>query len=162
MLAGKEGDVARTQSNHFCNSTAINDSLWQFNQGTDSDLYGPYNVGLESQKLTRIVLVLSHGQASVERGFSFNHDTAVENMLEESLVAYRTVNDYLMNDCNEDPTQCIMSESLLTSLRSSCARAQVVLVTSKKNEQAKEERVKNENESAERWRGKEKCSRACA
>lgn len=41
----------------------------------------------------KIVLCLSHGNSSVERGFSVNKECLVENMKEESLVAQRLVYD---------------------------------------------------------------------
>ena len=45
--------------------------------------------------LLKILLVLSHGQASVERGFSVNKEIEVENLPEHSLVAQRTICDYV-------------------------------------------------------------------
>ena len=44
-------------------------------------------------KIVRMLLVLSHGQASVERGFSVNRQTEVENMHEETFVARRLIYD---------------------------------------------------------------------
>jgi len=41
----------------------------------------------------RLVLILSHGQADVERVFSINKDVASLNMRPETLCAYRTVYD---------------------------------------------------------------------
>ena len=41
----------------------------------------------------KIVLIFSHGQASVESGFSINSSIIVENLHEESLVAQRLVYD---------------------------------------------------------------------
>ena len=43
--------------------------------------------------VTKKLLILSHGQATVERGFSINSHVAVENLKEESLVAQRIVHD---------------------------------------------------------------------
>ena len=40
-----------------------------------------------------MVLVLSHGQAQVERGFSVNEDMLLPNMRMETLVALKTVYD---------------------------------------------------------------------
>ena len=45
--------------------------------------------------LLKILLLLSHGQASVERGFSVNKEIEVENLLKHSLVAQRTICDYV-------------------------------------------------------------------
>ena len=43
----------------------------------------------------RILLILSHGQAAVERGFSVNNELEVENLQERSLVAQRLVCEYV-------------------------------------------------------------------
>jgi len=40
-----------------------------------------------------MVLMLSHGQASVESGFSVNEELLIENMEEETIVAQRIVFD---------------------------------------------------------------------
>ena len=43
----------------------------------------------------KLLLCLSHGQASVERGFSVHSDLLVENMHEDSLIAQRIVQDHV-------------------------------------------------------------------
>ena len=45
--------------------------------------------------VVRDILLLSHGQASVERGFSVNRQLEVENLKEDSLVAQRLIHDHL-------------------------------------------------------------------
>lgn len=45
--------------------------------------------------VVKILLVFSHGQASVERGFSVNKEVKVENLHEHSLVAQRVIGDHL-------------------------------------------------------------------
>jgi len=47
----------------------------------------------------RLILVLLHGNASVESGFSVNSDMLVENMHKESLVAQRLVYDAIQVAC---------------------------------------------------------------
>ena len=47
------------------------------------------------EKVIKKLLLLSHGQASVERGFSINRQIEVENLHEESLVAQRIICDHL-------------------------------------------------------------------
>lgn len=41
------------------------------------------------------LLLLSHGQATVERGFSFNKQIEVENLQERSFLSQRLVQDYI-------------------------------------------------------------------
>ena len=43
--------------------------------------------------VTKKILILSHGQATVERGFSINSEYVVENLKEESVVSQRIVFD---------------------------------------------------------------------
>ena len=43
--------------------------------------------------VTKKILILSHGQATVERGFSINSELVVENLKEESVVSQRIVFD---------------------------------------------------------------------
>lgn len=56
--------------------------------GTKPSLSRVWNV-------VKILLVLSHGQASVERGFSINKELIVENQRERSLVAQRLIVDHV-------------------------------------------------------------------
>ena len=46
-------------------------------------------------KVFKFVCVLSHGQASIERGFNINKEVLVENLQQESLVSQRIVYDQL-------------------------------------------------------------------
>ena len=41
------------------------------------------------------MLCLSHGQASVDRGFSVNNNLLVENMHEDNLIAQRIIHDHM-------------------------------------------------------------------
>ena len=43
----------------------------------------------------KLVFVLSHGQSSIERGFSINKQLLVENLKEKSLIALHTIEDHL-------------------------------------------------------------------
>lgn len=56
------------------------------------DLFGAEDY-VELNSFIKFVLTLSHGNASVERGFSINKECIVENLKEESLVALRQVHD---------------------------------------------------------------------
>ena len=75
------------------------EELNQFNQKTqrlDQFYYNLLKGKEEFQELWQIVeriLVLSHGQAKVERGFSVNEDMLLPNMKKETLVGMRLVYD---------------------------------------------------------------------
>jgi len=46
-------------------------------------------------ELVKVLLLLSHGQAAVERGFSVNKEVEVENLKHQSLIAQRIICDYV-------------------------------------------------------------------
>lgn len=46
-------------------------------------------------EVLKIIITLSHGQASVERGFSVNKSLLVENLAPKSLIAQRIVYDHM-------------------------------------------------------------------
>ncbi|CAH3122844.1 unnamed protein product [Pocillopora meandrina] len=47
--------------------------------------------------VVKFLLCLSHGQASVERGFSVNRQLMIENMKETTFVAQRTIHDHILS-----------------------------------------------------------------
>ena len=57
-------------------------------------------------------LVLSHGQATVERGFSVNADMLLPNMLQSSLVSRRLVYDTL-SSMNLEVSEFEVTDDLL-------------------------------------------------
>jgi hypothetical protein len=59
-------------------------------------------------KLLKLVCIMSHGNAHLERGFSINSNLVCENMLEQSLIAQRHIYEYV-NKCN-GPTNAIISK----------------------------------------------------
>ncbi|XP_013856113.1 uncharacterized protein LOC106511946 [Austrofundulus limnaeus] len=48
-------------------------------------------------EVVNLVLILSHGQASVERGFSINKEVMVQNLKEHSLIAQRVIHDHVQS-----------------------------------------------------------------
>ena len=60
----------------------------------------------------KLVLTVSRGQASVERGFSVNKELLVENLQEVSLVCHRIAYDHVM-DTGESITDLPMPNELL-------------------------------------------------
>jgi len=45
----------------------------------------------------KLILILSHGNATVERGFSVNTECLIENQHEKSLIAQRRIYDTIKN-----------------------------------------------------------------
>ena len=51
----------------------------------------------------KMVFLLSHGQASIERGFSVNKHLLVENYKTQSLIALRRIEDLKMSSSGKTP-----------------------------------------------------------
>ena len=47
--------------------------------------------------VVEMALLLSHGQATIERGFFINKELVVENQQEQSLVARRVIKDHILH-----------------------------------------------------------------
>ncbi|XP_063230592.1 uncharacterized protein LOC134535429 [Bacillus rossius redtenbacheri] len=87
------------------------------------------------------LLILSHGNAALERGFSVNSDCLVENQTEDSLIAQRIVYDAVMNSKGVQHVQ--ITKSLIHYARNSCARYKEHLESKRKKVEAeKSERDK--------------------
>lgn len=96
------------------------------------------------QNVIRLILCLSHGQASVERGFSVNKALLVPNLLEKSLIAYRHVRDFIEVSCDSDLRSFKVDSQLLQSTRSARARHKAF------EAQQKEKTVSSEQEEMKR------------
>ena len=84
-------------------------------------------------EVLKMILTLSHGQASVERGFSVNQNILVENMKAESLMAQRIVNDHMKaNDL--ESYELNISPELRRSVKSSRQAYSNYLQNQKKEE----------------------------
>lgn len=95
-------DVLREFGQFFDSSLmSASDSFHKFTP--QSDRLDEFYYGLLANKaefghlweVVRLALILSHGQASVERGFSVNKEVMVENLKEHSLVAQRVIHDHV-------------------------------------------------------------------
>ena len=69
---------------------------------------------LDFWSLAKKFLLLSNGQAAVERGFSINKEALKDNMFERTLVALRVVTDHLMS-VGGSATDVATTPELLTS-----------------------------------------------
>lgn len=77
-------------TDRFINSNAYQDSLDTcYSEVMKSDSYS------RLYEVVKMVLILSHGQATVERGVSVNKEIEVENLQEQGLVAQRLICDYV-------------------------------------------------------------------
>ena len=105
-------------------------------QGLDSFLYGCIGEKPEYYKLWEIfkmLLILSHGQSCVERGFSDNKDILSNNMQDQTLISYRMAYDGIKNQ--DGPIEDFVTKELLVSCRHAHARYQSCLNQKKKTEE---------------------------
>ena len=78
-----------------------------------------------------MIFTLSHGQASVERGFSVNKELLVENLMEESIKSQRMGYDHI---CSADKpiTEIPITNDLIKSCKLAHSRYTAVLEERKK------------------------------
>ena len=91
-------------------------------------------------KIIKIIMTLYHGQLEVERGFSINENALVDNMLMETIVAQRKVNDY-MGKNNFQPQNMPMSKALLQSAKQTHFRYEKTLDEKQKQKNKKSVRA---------------------
>lgn len=104
QLTPAEGDKILRSYKQFCENANVKDKLNQFNWRKDrldtlfADLFGlikDHEIDSKLKKFIHIILVCFHGNAAVERSFSFNKNFLVENLEESSLVAQRHLHDHI-------------------------------------------------------------------
>lgn len=100
-ISAQTADSAKVQFTELCVS-ASNELEPLFKNFSPSDdkldafyfeLLGEKTEFTALWQVIKLTLILSHGNAAVESGFSINNDMLVENLLEESLVGQRIVYD---------------------------------------------------------------------
>ena len=99
LLSAAEADQAKQEYLKFMSSVVVTDKEKFFSFDQDKDRFFSSlmqaNVDFFSLwKVCRIIFVLSHNQADVERGFNINGEQLVENMKELSLISQRIVCDH--------------------------------------------------------------------
>lgn len=159
VQVGKCDDIIK-QFGIFARNAATQDAFLMFRVGKDrldELLYNNLAKNEDMQDLwqvARTILLLSHGQATVERGFSVNKETMADNMMEHTLIAKRVVKDHLMSiggkvsDVNVTP-------ALLAAAASGRQQYQQYLDEQKKSERTRKKR-KAEFEELDDLRAKRK------
>jgi len=98
-ISAVTADKSKMEMSALCASATADARFSEFTKGDDRldtfyyNIIGQNPEYAELFTVVRCVLILSHGNASVESGFSVNTDMLVENLHEESLVAQRCVYD---------------------------------------------------------------------
>lgn len=91
-------------------------------------------------ELTKNLLLLSHGQASVERGFSINKEISVENMTLQTLISQRVIKNHLLNVGGV--TKVSLTKELLVSASHARQRYQAHLDEEKERKRSRKEERK--------------------
>ncbi|KAK5854787.1 hypothetical protein PBY51_004952 [Eleginops maclovinus] len=86
------------------------------------------------------LLILSHGQATVERGFSINKEVESDNLHEDTVVTRRLVCDYIIQ--HGGVAKVPLSKPLLTSVARARTRYRIHLENERKKREAKDQALK--------------------
>lgn len=73
--------------------------------------------------LMKKLLILSHGQASVERGFSVNKGALKNNMSENTLIAHRVVTDALVSELGSNNLHKVYELAVTNKMMTNCRAA---------------------------------------
>ena len=101
VVTAATADKAEESYTKFIADETVRTKLAEFDLHKDrlDELYLPLlKSSKELREIVKIVLVLSHGNARVESGFSINKDIEKDNLKEETLIAHRVVFDGVLNE----------------------------------------------------------------
>lgn len=98
-------------------------------------------------EIVRKVLLLSHGQATVERGFSCNKEVIVENQKENSLIARRIIKDHIHSVGGIDKVD--ITKEMIAFARRSKSRYNMYLYEMKEMEKQEVQSMKRKADEAE-------------
>lgn len=128
-ISSKSADQAKKEFDALLKSahSELKDVFLTFDQKTDR--IDSFYAGIMSEsasykdcwEIFKFVFTLSHGQASIERGFSINKELLVENLQEESIVCQRMVYDHV-NCSGKSITEVPMTNALLKSCKLAYSR----------------------------------------
>ena len=93
--------------------------------------------------ILKTILTLSHGNASVERGFSINKNLVDVNMSQESIIAQRMVKDHMIAN-NLTPSTTEISKEMLASVKRSRMRYAEHLQEKRQEKLTNEQQIQKE------------------
>lgn len=96
-------------------------------------------------RIVKLVMILSHGNANLERGFSVNLESLQPNMKEESLVARRCVYDSIVQSGGIE--KFVVTKKLIHSVRNAYSRFKEAVELRKKDETLKKENAAKKRKS---------------
>jgi hypothetical protein len=132
---------------HFMQSV-LTSELLQFKPGQDRlDIYLHDKMCTPYPRLwmaVRMALLLSHGQATIERGFSVNKEVIVENQQTKSLIARRLIKDHIIQAGGI--LQVNITKKMMISVRSARSRYHQYLADIKEGEVKERAQMKRKAE----------------
>ncbi|XP_043468991.1 uncharacterized protein LOC122503272 [Leptopilina heterotoma] len=130
----------------YCRNDSRLDDFWMQTLSIRPDI--------ETKSLKEVLktfFILSHGNATLERGFSVNKEMIIENLKEETLIAHRIIYDSVTS--SGGLTNIIITKSLIHSMRNAHGKWQDALEKHRKDrleeEKAKENQRKMEKDIKE-------------
>lgn len=151
-ISGISADRIEREFKDLCTRPAVIELMKGFTRNERLDHFWKNvtvsnNVPLEFMSFLKKIFVMSHGNASVERGFSVNGECLVENQSQQSLIAQRLVWEGIRNAGGVD--KVTITKEMIHYARNSCARYHEALDNQKKelaeaDRQAKERKRANQ------------------
>lgn len=142
-LAGIEADAVQRQFMYISETDVFNEELNNFSreEGRLDDLWMQILTSYkgdkkELEKFVKKILILSHGNARLERGFSVNKECVVENQKEESLIAQRQIHDAV--SVLGGVHNVVITKPMIHAVRSARTRYQEALDSKKEKVKAQE------------------------
>jgi len=90
-----------------------------------------------------LALLLSHGQASIERGFSVNKELVIENQSEQTVAARRIIKDHIIHV--NGVTNVEITRNMVLAARSARAKYANHLAKQKEEQELENEKKKKRN-----------------
>lgn len=145
IIECKVGDTALTEFNKFLTSEAVveKQKFLDFKRSEqrldefyfqDMDIHNKYP---SFSNLVKLICTISHGQASVERGFNDNNVVLKDNISGESVIARRFLKNFMRVN-KVQPYDFQISRDLLKLVRSSRQRYNQALEEKRKEKKGKE------------------------
>lgn len=162
-LSGSAADKAKEEFSHISCLPSFKQSCLAYKRCTRLDNFWSTAIGESGKALVNLlqvvkkILILSHGNATIERGFSVNKECLVENLTEESLVAQRLVYDAVLRAGTVNNVE--ITKSLMHYAKNAHSRYTEAM-QKKKLEKADEIKVKQMKREAEKVRDELEVKRA--
>ena len=127
-----------TEEEKFAKFNSTGDRLDKFYFDTLTDLHP------ELKKLIKLILTLSHGQASIERGFNVNKFIDHVNMEENSFISRKLIIDH-MKQKGLQPDRIIIKRGYIKFLKAVCKRYDTYLEERRSGKKKKKKKGQKSN-----------------